>query len=80
MIIAHYTSAIVVNVSESNFADFGKFVHCTMYNISDFQMVENNMIHNAKLLRDEIPKWEVISKYEDVVLQSQGGQWGFQYY
>ena len=51
-----------------------------MFNISDFQMVENSIICNAKLLRDEIPKWEVISKYEDVVLQSQGGQWGFQYY
>ena len=30
LIIAHYTSAIVVNVSESDFADFGKVVHCTI--------------------------------------------------
>ena len=48
-------------------------VQCTISVI--FQMVEDNILCHAKLLRDDIKNWEVMSKYEDVVLLSQGGHW-----
>ena len=55
-----------------------------LYNSSDFQMIDEdiqrrnakiaeNILCNAKLLREEVSQWEVMSKYESAGFFSRAG-------
>ena len=39
-----------------------------LYNYSDFQMIDEAILRHAKLLREELGQWEVMSKYESAVM------------
>ena len=39
-----------------------------LYNYSDFQMIDEAILRHAKLLREELCQWEVMSKYESAVM------------